>query len=235
MIKQVNANSQQTFSITQPKSIIVAKDKKFDQKLNYFVSKLQTLQDKMNCTDSDTLGLWHQRWWERYIRSNVRKNGLKINKTTFESLTKRWAFGDKSFVLNSTNITDPKLLSWAKDVDKVKVTAQIKKNIAPFEILVLRFGAEVLKNVSTVMAVNPTKTTNSIRKEVDTAIQTLSTSNKLEDISVLKTQLRRIKGAGGLDAIVPLEGIVFTFKGKTYKLTGAFAPINQLLGYFKFG
>jgi hypothetical protein len=37
-----------------------------------------------------------------------------------------------------------------------------------------------------------------------------------------------------MDAIVPLEGIVFTFNGKTYKLTGAFAPINQLLGYFKF-
>jgi hypothetical protein len=46
--------------------------------------------------------------------------------------------------------------------------------------------------------------------------------------------LKRIDAAGGMDSIVPLEGIVFTFNGKTYKLTGAFAPINQLLGYFKF-
>jgi hypothetical protein len=98
----------------------------------------------------------------------------------------------------------------------------------------LEFGAEVLKNVQSVMAINPDKTTNQLRADVNRAIQTLSSSTRLEDISVLKKQLKRIEGAGGIDAIVPLEGIVFSFNGKTYKLTGAFAPINQLLNYFKF-
>ena len=85
------------------------------------------------------------------------------------------------------------------------------------------------------MALDPEKTTQKIRKDVEDAIQTLSNSTDIEDLKVLKTQLSRIKAAGGLDSIVPLEGIVFNFNGKTYKLTGAFAPINQLLGYFKFG
>ena len=159
---------------------------------------------------------------------------MNVDPQTLESLTKRWAFGDKSFALNSKNITDPKLLDWAKGVDKIKVAEQVKKNVLPFELLVLEFGAEVLKNVSTVMSVNPTKTTNKIKADVEKAITTLSNSSKLEDIQVLKTQLKRIQGAGGIDAIVPLEGIVFTFNGKTYKLTGAFAPINQLLNYFRF-
>ncbi len=39
---------------------------------------------------------------------------------------------------------------------------------------------------------------------------------------------------GGFDAIVPIEGVVFVFKGKTYKLTGAFAPVNQILGTLKY-
>ena len=78
------------------------------------------------------------------------------------------------------------------------------------------------------------KTTSQLKSDVSRAIQTLSSSKKLEDIEVLKKQLKRIEGAGGIESIVPLEGIVFTFNGRTYKLTGAFAPINQLLNYFKF-
>ncbi len=234
MIKQVNAETQDNFSITQPKTITVVKNVKFDEKLQYFIGKLTTLQNKMKCQDTDTVGVWHQRWWEKYIRKGTTEANLNIDPQILESLTKRWAFGDKSFSLNSKNIEDPKLLEWAKGVDKVKVAEQVKKNVLPFELLVLEFGAEVLKNVSTVMSVNPTKTANKIKADVEKAITTLSTSSKLEDIEVLKTQLKRIQGAGGIDAIVPLEGIVFTFNGKTYKLTGAFAPINQLLNYFRF-
>ena len=234
MIKQVNAETQDNFSITQPKTITVVKNAKFDEKLQYFINKLTTLQKKMNCQDSDTIGVWHQRWWEKYIRKGTKEAGINIDQQTLESLTKRWAFGDKSFSINGKNIEDPKLLDWAKGVDRTKVVEQMKKNVLPFELLVLEFGAEVLKNVSTVMSVNPTKTTNKLKAEVERAITTLSTSSKLEDIEVLKTQLKRIQSAGGIDAIVPLEGIVFTFNGKTYKLTGAFAPINQLLNYFKF-
>jgi hypothetical protein len=37
---------------------------------------------------------------------------------------------------------------------------------------------------------------------------------------------------GGFDKIVPNEGIVFVYGGNTYKLTGAFAPLNQILGIF---
>jgi len=39
---------------------------------------------------------------------------------------------------------------------------------------------------------------------------------------------------GGLKKIVPVEGIVFKYKGKTYKFTGAFAPVNQILGLVSF-
>jgi hypothetical protein len=234
MIKQVNAHSQETFSITKPKAITIGKSKKFNEKLNYFITKLTTLQNKMGCLDTDTIGMWHQRWWEKYIKKNTKEAGLKIDKKTMEGLVKRWAFYDKSFALNSTNISDSNLLTWAKNTDKLKVMEQMQKNIQPFELLVLEFGAEVLKNVQSVMSINPKNTTRQLKSDVKDAIKTLSSSSKLEDLNVLKKQLKRIEAAGGMDAIAPLEGIVFTFNGKTYKLTGAFAPINQLLGYFKF-
>jgi hypothetical protein len=233
MIKQVNADTQKTFSIAKPKTLTIGKTKDFKRKLQYFVNELTKLQKQMNCKESDTLGLWHQRWWEKYITQNANRLGVKVDAKTMEGLVKRWAFYDKSFTLK--NIENPELLKWAKEVDNTKLRDQQKKNIRPFENLVLKFGAEVLKNVSEVMALNPEKTTQKIRKDVEDAIQTLSSSTDVNDLNVLKTQLARIKAAGGLKSIAPLEGIVFNFNGKTYKLTGAFAPINQLLGYFKFG
>ena len=50
----------------------------------------------------------------------------------------------------------------------------------------------------------------------------------------LKIQLDRLNAIGGFDAIVPTEGIVFKYKGNTYKFTGAFAPINQITGLMFF-
>jgi len=46
--------------------------------------------------------------------------------------------------------------------------------------------------------------------------------------------LKRIEAAGGFKKLVPTEGIVFVYKGKTYKLTGLFAPVNQLLGLTRY-
>ena len=53
-------------------------------------------------------------------------------------------------------------------------------------------------------------------------------------MTLLKTQLDKIKRLGGFEKIVPVEGIVFVYGGNTYKLTGAFAPINQILGTLKY-
>lgn len=235
MIKQINQDTQDTFSIAKPKAINITQSKNYKQKLKSFTSALEKLQNKFNLSDNDTLGLWHQRWWENYIQDQSNELELEIDDNVMNGLVKRWAFYDKSFALNSKNIPNEQTLTWAKEVDKTKVSDQLRKNIEPFESLVLRFGAEVLKNVEDVMALNPDKTTERIKDDVKLAIKKLSDSNDIKDLEVLKKQLKRIKAAGGMESIVPLEGIVFTYKGKTYKLTGAFAPINQLLGYFKFG
>jgi len=41
-----------------------------------------------------------------------------------------------------------------------------------------------------------------------------------------------INKLGGIEKIVANEGLVFVYNGKTYKLTGTFAPLNQILGIF---
>ena len=48
-------------------------------------------------------------------------------------------------------------------------------------------------------------------------------------------ELERLERIGGVESIIPTEGIVFVYKGKTMKLTGTFAAINQLMGIIKYG
>ena len=235
MIKQVNTDTQSSFNIRQPKKIVVKKSKNFAKKRGYFINEITKLQRQMKCTDNDTLGTWHIRKWKQFIKSTVSGIGGQIDKISTEGLAKRWAFFDKKFALNSTNIPDTTTLSWAKSFDKSESVEKMKEIMRPFEFLILRFGAEVLKNVMDVMSLDPSKTSQKIKNDVKIAIDKLTTSNNPYDIKVLQTQLKRIEAAGGIESIVPLEGIVFKFGGKIYKLTGAFAPINQLLGYFRYG
>ena len=56
----------------------------------------------------------------------------------------------------------------------------------------------------------------------------------LKKLNTLKLQLDKLNSIGGLNAVVPSEGIVFKYKGNTYKFTGAFAPINQITGLMAF-
>jgi hypothetical protein len=74
-----------------------------------------------------------------------------------------------------------------------------------------------------------------VRKEMNKAYMDLSKKGNIEKLKKLKTQIQKLNAIGGLKSIVPSEGIVFKYKGKVYKFTGAFAPINQILGSLKFG
>ena len=91
-----------------------------------------------------------------------------------------------------------------------------------------------MKNASNFLAANPNKAVQSIRQEIAQIIRTLRSTNDISKMELLKKQLERIKRLGGFEKIVPVEGIVFTYGGNTYKLTGAFAPINQILGTLKY-
>jgi len=84
------------------------------------------------------------------------------------------------------------------------------------------------------MAANPDKAVQGIRKRLDAAIKDVRKGGDLKKLNTLKLQLDKLNKIGGVDSIVPSEGIVFKYDGKTYKFTGAFAPINQITGLISF-
>ena len=82
---------------------------------------------------------------------------------------------------------------------------------------------------------SPDKSVQKLKKELLNALKDLKKPDKIEKLKKLKIQIEKLQKIGGVKAIVPSEGIVFKYKGNIYKFTGAFAPINQILGSLKFG
>ena len=71
-------------------------------------------------------------------------------------------------------------------------------------------------------------------EQIKSFAKTDKTDEGIIALKFLKRELARLQDIGGFSAIMPTEGIVFKYNEKLFKLTGAFAPINQLLGYMRF-
>ena len=104
----------------------------------------------------------------------------------------------------------------------------------PFENIFLKLGAVVLKNAENFLAANPSDTVQEIKRELAQLTRELQAKGDAATIKKLEHELLRLQKLGGFEAIVPSEGVVFVYGGHTYKLTGAFAPINQILGVLKY-
>jgi len=237
MIQQVNQHIGKKYSIGKPNFLDVPKNQDFGKYKGSFISKLNKLKNEYTLKDSDTLGLYHQSYWEEYIFNAAQQFGYNIPSTILENLTKRWAFFDKSYKISTIKKDlkeETEFLEWVLSTDKNDHKKIVKENMKPFEVLFFAVGAEILKNVKGFMAVNPDKAVQGIKKKIDKAISDVKGSKDLKKLNTLKLQLDKLNAIGGIDSIVPSEGIVFKYKGNTYKFTGAFAPVNQITGLISF-
>ena len=231
MIKQINKNVTDKYTIQGPPVTQLPKNQELSKMQSKFDSQLKKVQSEFKLKDSDGVADYHQAWWEDWVDKN---SPSTLDNKTKMGLVKRWAFDDKSFRLDKKNITDSKTLEWSKKIDKKDHTKLAKENTRKFEDIFLGVGAEVLSFMSSVLTVNPDKAVRDMKKRLDQTIKDVSKSGSPEKITKLKMELERLAAIGGKDKIVPNEGLVFVYKGDTYKLTGAFASLNQILGLMYF-
>ena len=229
MIKQVNADVQSKYTIQGPPVVKLPSNTELSKMKSKFESKVKKLQKEFNLKDSNGVADYHQAWWSNFVDKN---SPSTLDNKTKMALVKRWAFYDKGFRLDKKNISDSKTLDWAKKTDKQDHAKISKQNIRPFEDIFLGVGAEVLSFMSSALTVNPEKSLRDIQKRLDQIVKDVRKSGDQKKIAKLKMELERLNSIGGRNKIVPNEGIVFVYKGNTYKLTGTFAPLNQILGLF---
>ena len=236
IIQDANAHLQKTFSFIPPQRIKIGRISNFEDQQAAFFNEIDQLRNRYGLKETDRLTEYHRAWWGDVIKTQADKMGYVIPETILNALIYRWAFFDKSESMTSLKkqIENPEFLTWVQEFDKSEFKRYYKQNMEPFETLFLRLGAVALKNAENFLAANPSKTVQEIKQELAELIQDLQNNPNPQTISKLELELKRIERLGGFDAIVPSEGVVFTYQGNTYKLTGAFAPVNQILGVLKY-
>ena len=237
MIRQVNQNIQKRFKIGRPNFLRVPKVQNYAKLKGRFLGKLNKLQSQYALKDSARLGQYHEAFWKEYVFNAGKQFNVKIKPDQFTKLVNRWAFFDKSYKIPQIRKDfkgNPEFNKWVLDTDKMNHIKIFKQNIKPFEILFFQVGAEILKNIQGFLAVSPDKATQKIRQDVASALKDLQKPDNLAKLDKLRIQIEKLEAIGGANAIVPSEGLVFKYKGNLYKFTGAFAPVNQILGSLRF-
>jgi hypothetical protein len=236
IIQDANAHLQKTFSFIPPQRIKLGRVYDFEDQQAAFFNEIDQLRTRYNLKETDLVTEYHKAWWADVIRTKAQELGYEIPDNVLTALIYRWAFNDKStnISLLKKDIDNPEFLAWVSEFDKKDFKKYQKQNMEPFETIFLRLGAVVLKNAENFLAANPTKSIQELKTELAQLIKELQNNPDPAIISKLEHELRRIQRLGGFDAIIPSEGIVFVYGGHTYKLTGAFAPVNQLLGVLKY-
>jgi hypothetical protein len=226
MIKQVNASVQSKYTIQGPPMQKLPKSENLSKLQSKYMSMISKLQSEFGLSDSDGVADYHQAWWSNFVDKNAK--GLDAQEKI--GLVKRWAFGDKGFRI--ATIQDVKLRSWADNTEKKDQAKIAKDNLMKFEEIFLGVGADVLSFMESVLTANPTEATKQMVARLHKTVDDVRKLGDPKKLDKLKLELQRLQALGGFEKIVPNEGIVFVYNGNTYKLTGAFAPLNQILGLF---
>lgn len=231
-LKELKSDVQKTFTIIPPQILKLGKDINFDERVGYYEKAINKLRDTYSLSDQDEVKMYHEMWW----RSQIEENFADLDPAHKEGLLLRWAYLDKK-TLKLTALKKeltPEQNKAVKDFDGQR-NKKYKENILPFENLFLELGADVLKNASNFVAANPDAEKARLHNQIRTEAGKIKKNGDLTQIEKVEKELKRLEGIGGIESIIPTEGVVFKFKGKTFKLTGTFAAINQLLGIMKYG
>lgn len=196
-----------------------------DKQKEYFINKVNKLQNKYNIKDSDTIQNYIQKRFisilEKHVYSKpliktIANKIIGIEKTNINKIIKQ--------------ITDDNVKIWLKDYMKNEAKNDMKKILQPIELIILELGAKIMKNITRFMTLHPDKAVQKLKTDINKTIDKIQKTKNPELIKKLNSEIERLNNIGGTDMIAPEEGITFIYKDNFYKLTGAFAPVNQILG-----
>ena len=232
IIKGVEADVQKTFTIIPPQILKLQKNIDFEKRQTYYHNTLNKLRDTYGLSDGDEVKMYHEAWWRQQIENEFGD----LTSDLKEGLFLRWAYSDKQTMnmVAMKKLADKDQMKKIKEFDKIR-GKKYKENILPFENLFLELGADVLRNASNFVAANPDLEKQKLHTKIRKAADDVKLNGDLKQVAKVEAELKRLEGIGGIESIVPTEGIVFKYKGKIMKLTGTFAAINQLMGIIKYG
>lgn len=228
LIADANASVQSRFFVRGPQDIAIKPLPNTEKRAKYYKDRLSKIMKDSGCSQTSTIGDYALGMGKNIITREASAKGIKLPEISVDGLARRIADIDKSYSIAMIKKDLGENADWFIDLEKKKAK-QLKREVyAPIESIFLEIGTEMMKNISAFLSANPTKAAEEMRKEIDKTIASIRTNGDEKDVEKLEHELNRVSAAGGLESIVPTEGITFIFKGKLYKYTGIFGPLHQI-------
>lgn len=223
------------------------------------VQKLQGLEDKaaLNKALADldakisAEGISDNQMIIEYIMARIltilKERGVKLDAETESLVLKRLILKNKVYrdvylgqgAGMPRNLAPNKILKDLHPRDKNKVIDVLnnskdilKQAIQPIENVVHDFSVAMLAGLESLFILDNKKGIEKIRQKVRTAKEKIETEGSKENLNTFLRQMEKLKNIENISTAA--EGFVFDYDGHTYKFTGNFAPINQILGIGKY-
>ena len=243
ILKSRDALNQKVYSITN-ETILKIKDSKSAKEIySEFESAIDKIEHNHSLDDSSTI--------EEFVALRLRKNvetiihNLNIDVEDDENVIQKCidyvsfypkkSVGKRDLKKELKNIIsddDCKLLANKLDMERKQLNTTA---IEPLDIIVSKVGLQILDAFDGYLVQDKSKSASRIQNDLDNMLsifknnRTTLTSRQKD---TLTKNLLLLKKYG--ESPSGVEGIVFIYNGKIYKLTGNFKAINQLLGIIKY-
>jgi len=205
-----------------------------DKILNNTLSELEKVISDAGISDNQTVS--------EYLIARIKpmiRFQMELPEETEKLLLKR-IFGVKNEITGK-NYTQVEIVAALPDKEqksKVKniidsAKELLKNATAPIEKIIHDFSVEILKTFKSAFVVDQGKEIKRLRGEIEKALKEIEKTGREDAMEVLAVQMNKLKEIEEISTAA--EGFVFDYNGYTYKFTGNFAPVNQILGMFKYG
>lgn len=107
-----------------------------------------------------------------------------------------------------------------------------REYLQPIKHAINVLATEMLEGLKSSLISNGEQEISRIRQTVSSKISEITALGDKKTSHLLEEHLHSL---GSIDRIVtPVEGVVFVYKGRTYKFTGSFSAVNQILGLTRY-
>ena len=226
MIEQINQHVQDKFTITSMPLLKLPKVKNFEASIDQYTSDINSLMTQFGLQSTDSIGDYWEAYMASVLQQGAREFGYNIQQDTLKKLAVRWAYknltpGKRPKTYNAVALSkiselknyvdNREFIQWVSATEKSgELKSHYTKMIDPLKTLFLKLGVELNNNISNLLTLNPSQAVQEIRQGIEEVTREIEATGDISLMDKLLHELKMINKLGGLDSIVPSEGLTFT-------------------------
>lgn len=217
--------------------VIFKKVQSGEDKAQKYIEYIDNMLSKANLGDDTTISQYKEETLIRFFEKNRKWNW--VDNEVLTGLIKRWVHDNKKEVslsnlkkmlLSNNDVMTKEQYAQIKDFEDNGGKDELLKSIMkPLDTLFIKVGNEAIKCIEGLANAGHEKDVVSRLKRELVEIKTgVENSEDAAAKKKLERSLARLAEVN--NELSSTEGIVFNYHGHTLKLTGSFAPLNQIFG-----